>query len=508
MKILLLKVPYCPHPSVGASLDFRTTNSFRPLPSLALAALGSWLGRRHEVQAVDLNMSVYEKPGAPVNTAKLPAELERVIRESEYDVLGISAMFAYNIRWVRDAINLSNKYHANKSIAVGGGLATLFPEEIDKLHVWPIVGEGEAAFSSWMDWGVYSHQDTIRDLGNLFPPDWNLLDVRGCFLRGADRTLPIEASRGCPYNCSYCTVTPTWGARVRYKRVQQVMDEIRLAIRLGAERVHFVDDNLAFDRKWFKEFLEAFIFANLPVKLDASNFAAAHLDPEIVKLMVRAGFARVCVAVESGSPEILKKIRKKVDLTSIEEKVRMMQGAGLWVHLCWMVGFPGETRAQIGETLALVRKLRAESNQILTVVPYPGTDLYAEAKAAGMLAAEVPLDRLDCRQSELLVNQEWDYGWLRDVVYDTNIEVNFMKNVCLGKLDSRFMVFLDDLLVRLPGHLVARLLAGWLHGDDAQREVHWKYLAEKLPTMEAEPFKRYLVEDHPAMVAFRAWRPA
>lgn len=490
--------------------DVRTKNSFRPLPSLALAALAAWVGERHEVAAVDLNMAAYEAPGRMAGASELAVEMDRAIRTARYDWLCLSSMFAYNVRWLQDAITQSKRYHPEARIVMGGGLATLFPEEAHRLGVDNLIcGEGEVRLGHLIDGKSYGRTDwTIVDLGALPPPAWGLLDVKGCWARGADRTLPIEASRGCPYNCSYCTVTGTWGPRVRYKDIDQVLHEIELAVDVhGAEKLHFVDDNLAFDRRWFKGFLRAFIGRGIKVQLDASNFSVIHLDEELAGLLVKAGFERVCVAVESGSRVIQERIRKRIDLACIEGRVRMLQRAGLWVHLCWMVGFPGETREQILETLALVERLRAESNQILTVVPYPGTDLHSEAKAAGMLVGDIPLDRLDCRQAELLVNQEWDYPWLRDVVYDTNIGVNFLGNACLARRDPRFVKFLDDLLLRLPEHLVARLLAGWLHEGPA-RDSHWKKLAEAVSSSAEGPFRKYLDSGHPAMCVFEKWQEA
>lgn len=500
-RLLLVKVPYCPHPEDPADTDPRHRNSYRPMPSLALAALSAYFKahgpRDWEIEAVDLNLAAY-KSGETSVVAIEPSELRDLIRDSRYDALGISAPFATSGRWVREAVRASRAYHPKAQIQVGGAYAqTMMSDPLWTAETLPariVFGEGEQGL---VDWFALGHRATTNpDLYALPIPDWSALNVESAFDLGCPRVLPIEASRGCPYSCSYCTVSDVWGKRVGYKSVDQVLAEMAAdAMVHGAEAVHFVDDNLSFDLDWFKKFLRAYIKTlsnGFAMGLDASNFSLRHLDAEAAKLMRFAGFERISVAIESGSEKIQKQyVGKRVDLKKAPEQIDMLKEAGLKVHACWMLGFPGETKAQIEETLALAAKIGADSNQFLTVTPYPGTKLYEDAGRWGILRPDFSLDSLQCRSSRAFINQEWDYDWLETRIYDANIAINFMERPApsLGSLDA--------VLASHPEHVIALVLRG--RYEEAQAA---------LSKPENRFFNRYLDKyrtTSPAVNAFNLW---
>ena len=518
MRLLLLKLPYCPHPE-AVGCDLRARGTFRPMPSLALASLAGWIERwkTHDiqVQAQDVNLAAYTMPGQPADTGLLPGALEAAVRDHEYDVLGLSVPFVFNIRWLRDAVKLSHKFHPEAGIIAGGGLPTLMPKHcleagVDRV----VVGEGEELFLAALE----AVGDTTRIIASkcrthmslLALPAWNLLDVNSCFDRSGERLLPIETSRGCPHNCSFCTVTSVWGPSVRYKPAGHVVGEIdSLISKYDIEKLWFVDDNMTFKRDWAVLFLNMLADAKFPVSIDASNFSVKHLDEELIDLLAKAGFTRISVAIESGSPVIQQQVNKRLDLEQAVRVTSMIKKRGLAVHLCWMVGFPGETVDQLQETYALVRRLRAESNQFCAVVPFPGTRLHADAQAAGFLPPDDGnLDKYSCSGAELLQNQEWTYDQLRSMTYDVNIDVNFLNNPQLETESGRakFLMYLEALLLRLPDHVIALVLAGYLRGLASDQELRARHYATAIQALKdpsvAATFGKYIKSGHPALDDF------
>ena len=477
-KLLLLKVPYSPHPKTTKSIDFRGTSSFRPVPSLALASLAGFVKRYAadwEVEAVDINTEGYEEPGMPIRTDDFSSCMEHWIKWTDYDVLGISAMFAYNERWVADAMRLSERYHPNAKTFVGGGYPTMFMKEChDKfLPTASVSGEGEVPLLSLLGIDTsFFGLETGFDLAYLSVPDWKALDVATYFRRSGSQSLPIEVSRGCPYNCSYCTVTKVWGAKIRYKPVENVINEIKAARDLGATSVHFVDDNLTFDKEWAMNLFHRLLLVPHAPTITASNFSVKHLDPMIIDALIGCGLKTFNVAVETGCPEMQKKINKRLDFDQVRHVVQMLKDRDVHVHLCWMLGFPGETRKQLDMTFALARELRAHSNQFLTVLPYPGTKLYEDAKRDGLLNFDGNLDNFDCRGGDYVRSDEWTHEQLQGMIYDANIEINFINNPRLDDPAGRkvFKAYLLGLVKRLPEHVIAHLLLADL-GVEEHRKI-------------------------------------
>lgn len=542
--LLLLKLPYCTHPdALNVENDFRTKLPFRPIPSLALATLCGFLDKyktyNYDIKAIDLNIEAYTEPGIPIDTSNYLDLLTNAIKNSNYDILCISTMFVFNVRWVDDVVKLSRKFHPEAKIILGGGYPTVFPERCFKEHDIDdvIIGEGEPTLLHILN-RYNNHQDPefekkfpfegyasknengkivisksrhrFMDLGDLPIPEWNCLDIEKYFKRSGGKTLPIEGTRGCPYRCSFCNTYLSWGLKVRYKPIKNIINEIvELKKRYNVASLHFIDDNLAFSKKWMKEFLEQMIKIKLPLKLEASNFSIKHLDKEIIDLLVRAGMNRIAIAVESGSSEIQKRINKNIDFDKVRELVKIMKSRKVYIHICWMIGFPNETIEQIKSTFNFARELKAHSNQFLTVLPFPGTQLFEEAKRDNLLFfQEDDLDKFDDRKCDYLKSDEWDYDLLRDMIYDINIEVNFLNNSLLDTAEGRyqFLEYLKGLLLRLPEHIIARIIAGYLYKqkrDYSKSENYYKSAIELFRNKTLhKTFFKYLSWDNPVIKDF------
>lgn len=228
-RILLLKIPYCSFPgTTKKNIDYRTQQSFRPIPSLALATLSSFIDKYksydYRLSVVDINIEAYTEPSKSIDTSFYVNLLYGRIKNVEYDVLAISAMFVFNYRWVDMAVKLSRRFQPGAKIILGGGYATLFPErclrehEIDNV----VIGEGEATFlhilnrynshydrefegkfpfdgyASRSECGTvqFCRKESFLNLDDLAPPAWHYFNLEKYFRNSGDRVLPIEGSRG------------------------------------------------------------------------------------------------------------------------------------------------------------------------------------------------------------------------------------------------------------------------------------------------------------------------
>lgn len=542
--ILLLKIPYCPHPDSCDDKNFRTEQPFYPVPSLGLAALYAFLEKHnhnnYKLCAIDINIEAYNELNAPIDITKYIPLLDDAIKQSQYDILAISAMFIFNARWVDYAVKLSIKYHPNAKIIIGGGYPTLFPEkclteyEIDAC----VIGEGEATllhlinkFYNFADllfeekfpfdgYGIKTKEgelilslkkEKFLNLEDLPIPAWNALNIERYFKGTGIRSLPIEASRGCPYRCVYCCVHVSWGRKVRYHPVEQFINEILLLKKVyNLTNIHFIDDNLTFSKEWIVELLSRLIELGSPIKFTVSNFSVKHLDNEIIDLFLKAGITGFTLAIETGSLEIQKKVGKNIDLDKAVKIAKEIQSRGAQIHLCWMVGFPHETISQINETFNFARKMRAESNQFLTVVPYPGTELFEKAKNDDLLFfTDNYLDRYDMRRCDYIKSDEWNYKQLQDMIYDVNIELNFLNTPLLETTAGKKAMIsqMKNLIIRLPDHVIAHIVLGFLLKHESQFTESKQHYDTAIRLLEnkklSDVFSKYINVNNSIMNDFR-----
>jgi anaerobic magnesium-protoporphyrin IX monomethyl ester cyclase len=544
--VLLLKLPFCTHPdAMSVDENFRTKAPFRPVPSLALAALAAFFEKYksadYRLKVIDSNIEAYTRPGVPIDTSVYLDLVTRIITDNDYDVLALSTLFVFNVRWVETAVQLSRKLRPRAKIILGGGYPTLFPEHALERHPIDsvVIGEGEATFLHILNKynnikddnleekfpvGGYAERNEKGEIVNvpiakfidpadLPTPAWDKLDIDRYFKNSGDRLLPIEGSRGCPYSCTYCCTYLSWGKKVRYKPVDHLLNEMtELGEKYDIGILHFNDDNLGFRKEWLIEFLTRAQAEKFPFKFSASNYSVLHLDEEVINLLVKVyGPGQfVGIAVETGSLAMQRLIRKNLDFDKIRDVVRIMKEKKLHVHIHWMVGFPGETIEQIRETFAFARELRGHSNQFLTVTPYPGTRLFQEAEESGLLnIPEYDFDKYDNRRSEYLKSDQWDYKLLQEMIYDANIEINFLNHPQLDIPDEidEFLTYLTELLKRLPDHIISRILVGFIHmkkGNPHDREEYYRSAYQRFSDKGlCNTFLKYLDWEYESIVDFK-----
>jgi radical SAM superfamily enzyme YgiQ (UPF0313 family) len=254
-----------------------------------------------------------------------------------------------------------------------------------------IIGEPEEALLALLtqeDWstipGIAFREDaTIHqtgdrlpaDLSNLPAPAFHLINPSNYSyeLLGSPFTL-LESSRGCPYRCSFCLKT-MYGHGIRYKPINQLIKEVEEAVTIyGFCYGYFIDLEFTANREHVMEICDRLIAMKSPF-LWCCQARADAVDAELVRRMKQAGCRLIHFGVESGSSRILKQIKKGLDRDAIRGGIRLTHEACIATACFFMLGFPGETRAEMEKTISFAKELQPTYASFHAVTPYPETTI-------------------------------------------------------------------------------------------------------------------------------------
>jgi anaerobic magnesium-protoporphyrin IX monomethyl ester cyclase len=214
------------------------------------------------------------------------------------------------------------------------------------------------------------------DLNDLPEPDISL--IAGDMLKKrkwVKRVIPIQTSRGCPYNCTFCSVTRMFGRRMRYRDVDAVIEDIR-KYDDKKNSIFFYDDNFAADPRRTKELLRKMIAEGFSFVSSAQVRVDAGKDHELVGLMREAGLKTVFVGLESTNTESLSCMNKKQTMDDMEEGLSGFAKFGIDVHGMFILGFDTDTKKSLRDTVTFAKRHLLDSVQFLVLTPMPGTPVY------------------------------------------------------------------------------------------------------------------------------------
>jgi anaerobic magnesium-protoporphyrin IX monomethyl ester cyclase len=196
----------------------------------------------------------------------------------------------------------------------------------------------------------------------------------------------LITSRGCPFRCSFCVYPQTLtGRRYRFRNIEDVVDEMEFVIEEFPEvkSIFFEDDTLTANKKRCLEFADKIIQRGVKIPWTANS--RIDLDLETMIKIKAAGCRELCVGFESGDQNILDAMRKGIDLDRMFQFMKDARKAGIFIHGCFMMGFPGETPDLARKTIDLAIRLNPDTVQFYPIMVYPGTEAYEEYKKKGWL---------------------------------------------------------------------------------------------------------------------------
>lgn len=365
------------------------------------------------------------------------AELREHLRENRYRWVGISAMITM-AKDARDVARLVREMLPAARIVLGGPHATTLTGQcLTDDYDFVVVGEGEATlpeligrgsgdgvagvwFREGGAWRENQPRTPIGDLDSLpFPAFdlidlarykklWFQLDTTGRAIEGTS----IFATRGCPYQCSFCqpTLERLFGRQLRKRSPGNIVAELAWLKRdFGIEGFMLQDDTLNVDREWTMRLARQMVSARLGL-LFGCNMRADLVDGETLRALREAGLRKIYIGIESSSDRIRNEVYdKRLQRAQIEAAVAAAREAGILVQGYFMIGAPGERRSEVRDTLRYARDLDLDDLTINIATPLPGSHLYRRFR--GDIA--IPEEGFDYYRRYAFAAGEFNERWLR-----------------------------------------------------------------------------------------------
>jgi len=449
MNVCLINPPQILNRSLGLP------DIFQPLGLLYIAAC---LEKKYCVSIIDTpseGLQSIKKIKGQYYLGLTFEEIEKRIRGLEPDVVGITVPFTVNLE---SAIQVASmvKLIDKKIITILGGIhPTACPAETLAFGCvdFVVIGEGEdtiqellRAFINYSnenlrnipgigfkyknDIVLNSPRDSIKNVDLLPFPARHLLPMENYFTAMKtglaqrknyiynNRWATIITSRGCPYNCNFCSIHGVMGRKFRPRSPESVVDEIKHVVQeYDIRHINFEDDNLTLDKKRAERIFDLMIENKIDVTWSAPNgIRADAIDENLVRKMKLSGCKRVFVAPESGEMRVLADIiGKNLDLKKVEESIKLFRKYKIIVDGSFVIGFIGETKKDIWKTIRYAIKLEKmglDGVGFHIATPYYGTRLYEEAKLKGFLREDISVN-LFTTAEPLIKTPDWSLNDIR-----------------------------------------------------------------------------------------------
>ena len=224
----------------------------------------------------------------------------------------------------------------------------------------------------------------VENLDNLPYPDWkyysNKYPLKNNFLNFNSKiAIPIVATRGCPYSCfNYCTYPLQQGRKVRFRSVDNVVNEIKYWLKnLNTNKFIFRDPVFSINRKYTVDLCNKIIKENLKISFLIETHLK-NLDEELIDLLKKAGLNLVYVGIESINEEVLKDINRfTIDIDQQYKIIKKLVEKKIYVKSMFMFGNPEDNETTIKKTIDYALKLPHQLVQFSVFTPYPGTPIYS-----------------------------------------------------------------------------------------------------------------------------------
>lgn len=337
--------------------------------------------------------------------------------DDHYDLIGVTVMFSNNWLVNRQLLN-KLKEHYPKAIVVAGGehisaLPEYFLKDCSGLDI-VVSGEGEETISelaslvkqgdSYENVQGMSYKKRlaggdeivklprrkrIREVNDIEPPAWHLFPLNKYFDNNISygitygRSLPIFATRGCPYECTFCSSPQMWGTKYTMRDTENVIEEVKYLNReYGVTNFDFYDLTAIVNKRWILDFCAAIKREGLKItwQIPAGTRSEA-ITYEVAKALKESGCKNITYAPESGSPQMLAAIKKKVTLSRMLNSIDQSHKAELDIKLNIMMGYPDERAVDILKTIWFLAKASyyGATDACPSIFnPYPGSALFTE----------------------------------------------------------------------------------------------------------------------------------
>jgi len=394
-------------------------------PPLALAYLSATLRANGIVpQTIDALGEDTDRLSSVEGTAGIAQGLpiEEIVARinDDADIIGYSSMFSCAWTYDKKILAAIRARFPDALIVAGGEHITACPEYVLKDSAAVdlcVTGEGEESMLAIVQ-AVNAGEDPrlldgvvsldgdavwvnpprarIRDIDNIPEPYWDDLPLETYMSQGLGhgvnlgRSMPLLATRGCPFQCTFCSSPFMWTTRWQARSPQLVFDEmVKYIEKYDVQNFDLYDLTAIVKKSWTVEFCDIILESGREFTWQLpSGTRSEAIDDEVVDKLWRSGCRNMNYAPESGSPEVLKRIKKKVKLPRLIESLQAAVKRGLNVKMNMIFGFPEDSPREMWQSYLFGMKcawLGVEDSTFVPFVPYPGSELYGQLVADGTL---------------------------------------------------------------------------------------------------------------------------
>lgn len=463
-KILLV----WPYVEVRKISDRRTRYDFiRPRFPLGISYLSAYLEKYgYEVELLDCIAEDFKTVdvGTVTRIGLTDSEIEIAIQKSGAHLFGVSQMFSYLDTICRNIFSIAKKINPEIVTVWGGTHPTCLPNEcLECSDVdYIILGEGEKPLKELVERlnsgeslkGLKSvgyrnkngkilinnERLWIDDLDNHVLPARDKFDMNRYTENDYNlKMFTMVTSRGCPFNCAFCTASTVYQNRYNGRAPERVVEEMEMLVKkYNAELIVVEDENLTNDMVRVEMIMDIMLEKKLEVKWYAEvGLSIARLNKNIISKMKQTGFMELRLAVESGDALTLNAMKKPLKLDKTKQVVKWAREIDIRIVSFLLLGMPGETLEQMQNTANFANEVGFDWNVISMVLPLPGTRIYNDLTSKGLKINYLDLERytlpmqgVSCISSEELIA-------FRE---KTNNYINFENNYNLTRGNPRLAI--------------------------------------------------------------------
>lgn len=353
---------------------------------------------------------------ADVDGLTVPEMVSRIL-DTQPDLVGFSMMTPQLIPGLQTCVGLK-EVRPDLPIVLGGAHIDSTHEDVFSMadcFDFAIYGEGEFALLEAVQrlqapgdapmWerlaGVGNviyrneHGHPVRNAERPFLPnldvlpsvDYDMVDIRKYVIptMAGKYVISMMLSRGCPFKCTFCDAPITMGKKLRFWSMDRIIHDIKYYVeKYDCHNFVFKDSTFTANKKWADQFCDALIDAKVSIKWRC-NTRVNLVPPPLLEKMKRAGCYVINFGVESGDPTILKTIEKETKIDDVYDAHRRCRKLGIRTYATFLVGSPGETVETVKRTIAVATGIRPNLAMFFVSTAYPGTPLYDQAVAQGMV---------------------------------------------------------------------------------------------------------------------------
>jgi radical SAM superfamily enzyme YgiQ (UPF0313 family) len=403
------------------------------MPSNSLACVNALACSAAERQILGPDVAICVDSIDETNTR---VDVDRIIQQfTESDFLGFVGLVGVQSNEFPRAMDLARPIRAaGINVVIGGfhvsGCIAMLPEmpddlkEASDLGITLFAGESEEHFDALVQdvWAqstrpVYNFMKDLPDIGDTHSPPF----LAASFVkRSVGNVTSFDAGRGCPFQCSFCTIINVQGRKSRYRSPDSVEDIIRANYAQGVDRFFITDDNFARNKDWeaiYDRIIEIREVHGLDVRFMIQVDTLCHKIPNFIEKSKRAGVTRVFIGLENINPDNLIAAKKRQNkLTEYRKMLLAWKSVGIMTFAGYILGFPNDTPQSIARDIEIIKEeLPIDALEFFILTPLPGSEDHKVLNSRGV-ATDQDMNRYELEHvvtdHPKMTRAEWQNAYL------------------------------------------------------------------------------------------------